>query len=203
MPDPVLASVSESIAEFADEHGYVALALLMTACPPLPSELVLPLGGFQVSRGQLFYPAAVAVATAGALVHALAVYAIARAGGGPLARRLRSKPRVAGRLDQIDRWFARSGSRIVLFGRMVSGVRWLVGIPAGMQSMPLRRYVPLTALGCAVWSGALIAAGWLAGDAYAAVGGSAELVSGALLGAAVVFLAVRAWRRRRRATAVP
>jgi membrane protein DedA with SNARE-associated domain len=191
--------VAGEVSEFAAEHGYLALALLMMVSPPLPSELVLPLGGFQVSRGALLYPGAVAVATAGALVHALAIYWIARGGRGPLARRLEPSSRHAARLARLDAWFERRGSRVVLLGRMLSGVRWLVGVPAGMASMPLRRYVPLTAAGCTAWNGALIGAGWLAGDAYAAVGDSAELASGAVVAAALALLAARVWARRRAA----
>jgi membrane protein DedA with SNARE-associated domain len=186
--------------EFADSHGYLALGLLMAICPPLPSELVLPLGGLEVSRGTLLYPAAIAVATMGAMLHALVVYAIARGSRtrlGFVARR----PQLETRLGVLDRFFARHGTRVVLFGRMISGVRWLVGIPAGIRAMPLRHYVPLTLLGCTAWNAALIGAGWVAGDGYQEISHRAKLVSAAAIGVLLLVLLTRSALRRRVASA--
>jgi membrane protein DedA with SNARE-associated domain len=164
-------------------HGWLALLVLMMACPPLPSEVVLPLAGFEVASGRLNYATAVIAATAGALAHALAIYAIARTGSDALKRRIARRPRAARRLERLDSWFARYGKRVVLLGRMVSGARWLVGVPAGGCAMPLREYIPLTATGAAIWSAGLVGAGWAVGAAHDRVGG---LVPAVTLGTAAV-----------------
>jgi membrane protein DedA with SNARE-associated domain len=176
------------ILETLEEHGYATVTLLLMVCPPLPSELVLPLTGYQVSRGKLFYPAAVGAATAGAVVHALAIYGLARLGRGPFSRQRARRPRLA----RAERWFAKHGDRTVFLGRMLSGVRWLVGIPAGLRAMPLRRYLPLTAAGVTVWNSALIGAGWAAGTADPQIGSVAEKASIAII---AVLLLWFAWRR--------
>jgi membrane protein DedA with SNARE-associated domain len=176
-----------SILESLEEHGYATVALLMMICPPLPSELVLPLTGYQVSRDKLFFPAAIAAATAGAMVHALAVYGLARLGRGPFGRQRDRRPRVA----RAERWFAKHGERTVFLGRMLSGVRWLVGIPAGLREMPLRRYLPLTAAGITVWNTALIGAGWAAGSADPKVGPVAEKASLAAVALLLLFFGGR------------
>jgi membrane protein DedA with SNARE-associated domain len=189
-----------SILETLEEHGYATVAALMMICPPLPSELVLPLTGYQVSRGKLFYPAAVGAATAGAMVHAVAIYGLARLGRGPFARQRDRRPRLA----RAEAWFERNGERTVFLGRMLSGVRWMVGIPAGLRAMPLRRYLLLTAAGATAWNAALIGAGWAIGRADPEVGPVAERATLAIVGLALLFVAGRRLlRHRTRAAAQP
>jgi membrane protein DedA with SNARE-associated domain len=191
--------VGASLLEAFEAHGYAAVAVLMMVCPPLPSEVVLPLTGYQVSRGRLFFPAAVAAASAGALVHALAVYGLARLGRGPFSRQRARRERLA----RAERWFARHGERAVLLGRMLSGVRWLVGIPAGLRGMSLGRYVPLSLAGITVWNTALIGAGWAVGSADPGIASVAERISIAVIAGALLFLGVRRLRSRARARRRP
>ena len=43
-------------------------------------------------------------------------------------------------LERATRWFDRYDEAVVCFGRMVSGLRSVVSIPAGMLRMPLGRF---------------------------------------------------------------
>ena len=138
--------------------GYVLLALLIlleNLFPPIPSELLLPLAGSRVASGDFDYLGAVAAATVGSVAGALILYAAGRLGGRPLLLRhgriLRLDER---RLDRADDWFDTHGSKLVLFGRMIPGVRSVVSVPAGLSEMPIGRFVALTALGSAVWNAA-------------------------------------------------
>ena len=147
--------------------GYVLLAaliLLENLFPPIPSELLLPLAGSRVATGELDYLPAVLAATAGSVIGALLLYALGRIGGRPLllrhGRLLRLDER---RLDRADEWFDTHGPKIVLFGRLIPGVRSVVSIPAGLSEMPIGRFVALTALGSTVWNALLIGAGWALG----------------------------------------
>jgi membrane protein DedA with SNARE-associated domain len=180
-----------------DVVGYPALVVLMLASPPIPSEAILPLAGFFVGTGQLVFPFAVAAATLGAVGNAFAVYALARWGGRPLLHRNPLLRVDEQRMNQIEHWFARYGTRVVVLGRMLSVVRWLVGIPAGAGRMSIRRYLPLTALGCLCWNSLLMSLGLALGRGQAQVGhaviaGSAVLFAG--LCSAAIFVA---FRRRR------
>jgi membrane protein DedA with SNARE-associated domain len=171
--------------------------LLMLASPPIPSEAILPLAGFFVGTGQLVFPIALVAATLGAVGNAFIIYTLARWGGRPLLLGNRFLRVEADRLDQIERWFGSYGTRLVVFGRMLSLVRWLVGIPAGAGRMPIRRYLPLTALGCFGWNSLLMSFGLVLGRHHDAVGhlvvaGSASVLLGACSVATVVAL-----RRRR------
>jgi membrane protein DedA with SNARE-associated domain len=150
--------------------GYVLLAaliLLENLFPPIPSELLLPLAGSRVAAGDFDYVVAVLAATAGSVTGALILYALGRIGGRPLLLRhgrvLRLDER---RLDRADDWFDAHGPKIVLFGRLVPGVRSVVSVPAGLSEMPVARFVALTALGSTVWNAVLIGAGWALGSRW-------------------------------------
>ena len=199
--------VGESLATWVSDviqsFGYAGVALLMLAenlFPPIPSEVILPLTGFLVDRGELGFVPTLLVATAGSLTGALVLYALGRWGGRGLilsyGRVLRVKE---SDLDRADDWFNRYGGAVVLFGRMVPGVRSLVSIPAGLSGMPLCRFVLLTALGSGVWNTLLIGSGWLLGENWsqvASVVGSVSHAALALLAiAAVVAVCIWCWCR--------
>jgi membrane protein DedA with SNARE-associated domain len=197
----MLASLNSWAAHMLSAIGYPALGILMLASPPIPSEAILPLAGFFVGRGDLFFPLALAAATLGAVGNASIVYALARWGGRPLLLRGRLLRIDEERVDRVEYWFARHGAWLVVFGRMMSVMRWLVGIPAGAGRMPLRRYVPLTAIGCAGWNSLLLSAGWVLGKNHAEMGQVAIVGSAVLLAVGISVAVVVALRRRMRSNA--
>jgi membrane protein DedA with SNARE-associated domain len=185
--------------------GYVLLAaliLLENLFPPIPSELLLPLAGSRVASGDFDYLPAVIAATIGSVTGALILYAIGRIGGRPLLLRwgrvLRlDKPR----LDRADEWFDRHGPKIVLFGRLIPGVRSVVSVPAGLSEMPIARFLVLTTLGSAVWNAALIGGGWALGSRWREATKIVEsadvyLIAGAVAVALLLFGAHRLRRAR-------
>lgn len=186
--------------------GYPGICLVMVAevvFPPIPSEIVLPLAGYEVSQGGLAFVPTVLVSTLGSLLGALALFALGRYGGRPAVLRWGRVLRVgAPELDRSERWFERFGDGVVFGGRMVPLARSIVSIPAGMMRMPLVRFSLLTALGSLLWNVVLIGAGYQLGarweevtrlvSRYSAV---ASVVVGVALVAALGWL----WRRRARA----
>ena len=153
--------------------GYPGVALLVAlenVFPPIPSEVVLPLAGFFVSRGEFGFAATVAAATAGSVAGALVLYWMARAGGRRLILRHGRILRVdAEDLGRLERGFRRHGVLYVAGARMVPGLRSAVSVPAGITRMPLAPFVALTAAGSAAWNTTLIAAGWALGTQYRTV----------------------------------
>ena len=114
-----------------------AILVLENLFPPIPSEIVLPFAGALVADGGMSYPGAVLAATAGSLIGALILYAVGRFGGRPLLYRYRRVVRLSeAQLDRADAWFDRRGPWIVLFGRLIPGIRSVVSVPAGAAEMP-------------------------------------------------------------------
>lgn len=147
--------------------GYVGLALLLVAenlFPPIPSEVVLPLAGFLVGRGDLGFWQALLASTSGSVAGALILYALGRYGGRRLVLRYGRFLRVdEDSLDRADGWFRRYGDWVVLFARVVPFARSVVSIPAGTMKMPAIRFTVMTALGSFAWNTLLIGAGVILG----------------------------------------
>jgi membrane protein DedA with SNARE-associated domain len=168
----VLDSISATAESVVHSAGYAGLSLVMLteAVLPIPSEVVLPLVGLQISSGQQLFWAAALAATIGSVLGAWALYVLGRLGGRPMALRL---PRFLGiteeRLERTEAWFSSRGTLIVLLGRLVPGVRSVVSIPAGTLRMPVARFLVLTAIGSLAWNAALIGLGMVLADRWEAV----------------------------------
>lgn len=191
---------AKSTVEGAGYAGLAGLILIENLFPPIPSEVILPLAGFYVSTGELDFIPAVLAATAGSLVGALLIYALARRGGRPLLLRYRRLLRVREiDLDRADEWFDRFGDWVVLGGRLVPGARSLVSVPAGMSQMPLGRFAVLTAVGSAAWNALLIGIGSALGSNYERVGDVIAPIATILTGLLIVGLVGAGfwWFRRR------
>jgi membrane protein DedA with SNARE-associated domain len=170
--------------------------------PPIPSELILPFAGFLVGRGELGFLPALVASTAGSLFGALILYALGRWGGRNLILRYGSFLHVKeADLDRAEGWFDKYDEWVVLFGRMVPGVRSVVSIPAGMLGTPFLRFVLLTTAGSAAWNALLLGAGWYLGDNWQQIAGVLGSISNfvlVLVAVALVAAVIWWWRRRGR-----
>jgi membrane protein DedA with SNARE-associated domain len=183
--------------------GYVGLALLLIAenlFPPIPSEVVLPLAGFLVGRGDLGFWQALLASTLGSVAGALILYTLGRFGGRRLVLRYGRFLRVDDDgLDRADGWFRRYGDWVVLFARVVPFARSVVSIPAGTMKMPVIRFTTMTALGSLAWNTLLIGAGVILGANWQRVdvwiGSYSNVV---LVGAAVAVAVLLALRQLRK-----
>ena len=199
---PMLDELTRLAREAVTTLGYPGILAAMVAenlFPPIPSEVVLPLAGFEVQRGSLVFAWAVLAATLGSLTGALILYAIGRYGGRPLVERWGRVLRVTERdLDRAEDWFDRWGGWVVFGSRMVPLVRSVISLPAGMMEMPIWRFVVLTTLGSMIWNLLLIGLGYQLGarwEEVSAVVAQFSDVMKYLAVLAVVAFGVWLWRR--------
>lgn len=192
-----------AVTDVVRQAGYAGLAavvFLENIVPPIPSEVVLPFAGYEVSEGQLTFVGALLAATLGSVVGALVLYELARRGGRPAILRTSRYSRVtAADLDKAEERFRRHGVWLVLFGRCLPGLRSIISVPAGLSRMPLPLFLGLTTLGSAVWNAALIGAGVALGARFEEVGEVVGPLSTAVIAlVAVGVLALLVVLRRRR-----
>lgn len=189
--------------------GIAAVTFLENLFPPLPSEFIVPFAGFQASSGRLGLIGVVIASTTGSVLGALILYYLgAWWGEEPLRRLIRRFGRYVllteSDLDKVLYLFENYGSGIILFGRLVPGLRSYISIPAGMRRMPLGRFILFTALGTASWSGVMAYAGYMLGENWDHVVGYANAyqqvitVLSALLTAAFVVTRLRSFRQQTR-----
>lgn len=169
-----MLTLTGSVTEIIQRLGYSGLAAAMVVenlFPPIPSELVLPLAGYQVSRGVFTFVGALMAATTGSLLGALMLYGLGRLGGRPLVLRFSPLLRIsAEQLGRAERGFVSHGDWVVLVGRLVPGARSLVSVPAGLARMGVLRFCVLSTVGSLVWNSLLIAAGYALGTRWERVG---------------------------------
>nr|WP_247829210.1 DedA family protein [Arthrobacter antioxidans] len=134
--------------------------------PPLPSEVILPLAGFTASRGNFSLFEAILWTTIGSVVGAYALYALGAWLGRDRMRRLVSKVPLIDLedVDKVEAWFNRHGYSAVFFGRMIPLFRSLVSIPAGIERMPVGKFLLLTAAGSLIWNSIFVLAGFYLGE---------------------------------------
>jgi membrane protein DedA with SNARE-associated domain len=201
----VLIDLAEWVADVVEELGYIGLALMVTAenlFPPIPSEIVLPLAGFLVGQERMTFVFAVVAATAGSLTGALVLYGLGAIVGEKRLRRWISKVPL---LDEADAdraqdWFERHGNKAVLFGRLIPLIRSVISLPAGIERMPIGRFVLYTAIGSATWNTLLIGAGVLLGEQWDVIRpwlSRYQTVVLVAIGLLVVAFVVIRWRQSR------
>lgn len=169
--------------------------------PPIPSEIILPLAGFAASRGSFPLWEVLLWTTAGSVVGALVLYGAGAWLGPARLRRIADRMPLV-KVSDVDRahaWFARHGSKAVFFGRMIPIFRSLISIPAGIERMPVGRFILLTTAGSAIWNTVFVLAGYLLGANWAHVERYADvlqyLVIGTVAVAVVAFVIVRMRQR--------
>lgn len=192
-------------ADFIDSIGLIGVALLVAlenVFPPIPSELVLLLTGFNVSESRFGFVGAVLAATVGSVVGAYFLYGIGRLlSEERLERFLATVGKVVGlKRKDVHKgfvWFERHGTAVVLFGRLIPVVRSVVSIPAGAEKMPLLKFTLLTAAGSLVWNIVWVAIGWGLGDQWEKAGTWGDVLQYVVVGLIAVGLVVLVVRARR------
>jgi membrane protein DedA with SNARE-associated domain len=199
-----------SIVDRLGEIGIGLLIFLENVIPPIPSEVILPLAGFRARTGALNVWLTWPAATAGSVLGALVLYLLGAWLGYDRLHALAGKRwfilTSQSDLDRGEEIFAKHGGKIVLLGRCVPLIRSVVSIPAGIDRMPLPRFVMLTAIGSGVWNALFIGLGWILGDQWGQVQSWLGPVSYVVLGlvlVGLVWLVVRKLRGRSAAAGTP
>ena len=179
--------------------GIFVLMVMESATLPVPSEVVLPLGGYLVYQGRLEFWSVVAVATLGSLIGTMIDYGIGYYLGRPAVLRYGRIVRFSHeRLETTERWFNQHGTNVVLLARFVPLLRTLIAFPAGIVRMEPKRFLAYSAVGILVWDIALVYIGFLAGQNSARISSILESYFLPLGLASIVIVAVVAYRSFRK-----
>lgn len=178
----VLSNLGDWIKNVIETLGYPGIVLVMAlenVFPPIPSELVMPLAGFMANEGTFSLLGVIIAGMIGSVLGALILYYFGAWANELVIRRfLRRWGRYAfiseSDLDVSLGYFHRHGEAVIFFGRLIPLVRSLISIPAGMDRMPMGKFLFYTVLGTTIWSAILSYAGWVLKENYEAVAGYVE-----------------------------
>ncbi|MBO9519500.1 MAG: DedA family protein [Porphyrobacter sp.] len=150
--------------------GYWGIALLMAIeniFPPIPSEVIMGIGGLLVGRGEMeFWPLLIA-GTVGSTAGNYVWFWIGDKWG---YRRLAPLIERYGRwltlewedIENATRFFQRHGQWVVLVLRFSPFLRTMISLPAGLSHMKAWKFLVFTFVGAGIWNVLLIYGGqWL------------------------------------------
>ena len=192
------------LQQFLDTHGYTAITLLtgvINAFPSLPAESTLPVLAHIISSADVTLIPAIVAATGGLVLGTLPLYMLGRWLDERqcmqfLARHGHWLALAPSDIERSSRRFGRYGALVVLFGRLIPGMRSLVSIPAGFHRMPLLPYLIYTTAGSALWACCLVGGShWIL--EYTALPGSLWVVMVVLLAVLLLYV-LRLWRHYHR-----
>lgn len=177
--------MQEWIMSFMEQYGYMGIFLVIALenlFPPIPSEVILPFGGFMTTNTELTVVGVITASTAGSVIGAMILYGL-----GLLldVERLEKIIERYGKILRVkkadihkaDAWFDKYGIWTVFFCRMVPLLRSLISIPAGMANMPFLLFLVFTTLGTIIWNTLLVVAGAQLGESWEDIIGMMDVYS--------------------------
>lgn len=150
-------------------YGYLLLfawVLIEQLGVPLPATPVLMAAGALSAEGQLSLPLALVCGVAACLAADSVWFTVGRRHGHVLMRllcRLSLEPSICVRRTRNS--FSRAGKLTLLFAKFVPGVAILAPPVAGQNGMSFPQFLILDGAGAILWTGTLLWAGRLFGDA--------------------------------------
>lgn len=155
-----------------EQFGYFAVVFLITVeniFPPIPSEVVLTLGGFLATKTSLTLIGVILASTLGSIIGAIILFSISR--NLTLARLEKLLDTKLFKLlgfkkddaQKAINWFDKYGVGAIFYGRCIPVVRSLVSIPAGIAHVGWAKFLTLTTLGSLIWNTVLVGLGFYTG----------------------------------------
>ena len=197
------------ITQFMEQYGYLGVFLMIAlenVFPPIPSEIILPFGGFMTTYTSMTVPGVVIASTAGSVVGAVILYGIG------LLLDVERLEKIIDRFGHIlritkedvhkaDAWFDKYGIWTVLFCRMVPLIRSLISIPAGMSNMKFWLFIAFTTVGTLIWNIILVSVGAALGDNWDRITEFMDVYSNiayAIIGLGIIIFLVYFFNKKRK-----
>ena len=151
--------------------GVFSMMIFENATGITPSEIILSLAGWMLIEAHGQPPSLILMgglyAGLGSAIGASVAYWVARLGGRPVVEKFAGWFRIdLKHIETMEGHIRRWGVGLVLFGRVIPGVRTLVSIPAGLARIPFGTFFTATFVGAYIWCSLLIGAGYLLGHEW-------------------------------------
>lgn len=197
----LLEPVIKETVSFISKFGYwgVAIGMAIESCNiPLPSEVILPFGGYLVFTGRLdFFWTAIA-GTAGGTLGSIISFYIGLWGGRPFLFRYGRYLGISTHHFKLaEDWFLRYGEATVFFTRLMPIIRTFISLPAGISKMNFPRFVIYTFLGSLPWSLLLTYLGYKMGQHWESLKFWFHRLD-ILIAVSIIALILYLWLRRKK-----
>ncbi len=192
----LISGITNLIPVLIKSYGYVAIFALMvleSATIPVPSEIILPLGGYLAAKGALSLPIVFVVGVLGSTIGMLIDYAIGYyIGKDVFYKHLNTLHIKKSTIDGFDNWFNKNAPAAVMFSRILPVVRTIMSFPAGFARMNIKEFLAYSLVGIVIWDGVLTMYGY-----YLLSAKSAVVALGATGIVAIVLYVIYVFAKRR------
>ena len=189
---------------YNDNLNYGTITLLMaieSSFIPFPSELVVPPAAYKALQpgSGLNIALIVFFATVGALIGAYVNYFLAKILGRPIIYKF-ADSRLGHfllldvqKVEKAEDYFREHGAISTFVGRLITVIRQLISIPAGLAKMKLAPFTLYTFLGAAIWNCVLALLGYFAHGQKDIIEKYNSELAIALLGFGALFIGYMVW----------
>lgn len=144
-----------------------ALLFLESSGIPVINTTVLLFTGALAAQGKLGLALLMFSALVGSTLGACCAYGLGRRYGEKLLFHLARLLHVdKQKMILAQRWFYRSGGRMIFFSRILPYIRPFACFPAGISAMPFLRFLLAAASGSAIWCVTFLLVGWELGPRW-------------------------------------
>ncbi len=138
------------------QGGYLGIAIAMALesfMIPIPSEVILPFGGYLAAAGKLSVVGVTLAGAIGGTVGSVALYCISVLWGNVFVKKFGKYVFLSEEHVKItQRWFEKYGAFAVFTTRLLPVVRGMISIPAGIAKMNSWSFTISTFIGTLLWS---------------------------------------------------
>lgn len=184
--------------------GYAGTFLGMffeSACIPIPSEAILPFGGYLSSSAapanqKLNLILMILFGTLGGILGSIAAYEIGARGGRTLVEKYADKLHLSKeKIAKSDAVFEKYGDKIVFFSRLLPIIRTFISLPAGIAKMDFTKFVIYTSLGSAIWSIVLGYVGYVMGKNWQMIRPYFHIADYIVAGVIIIFVLYKVFQK--------
>ncbi len=196
----LIDSIIQSILQIIAQIGYPGIVVLMTLESmgiPIPSEVVMPAGGWLASEGTLNLILVTIAGTVGCVLGSAIAYWIGLKGGRAAVIRYGKYVFLnESHLDAAENWFRKYGAMTIFLTRLLPIIRTYISFPAGMAKMKFWPFIILSAIGSAIWCFILAYIGYILGPNWNRISRYYDLLTVAVIAVLGIIFIVWIWRRR-------
>ena len=199
----ILDDVFDRLQDVSNSHWFyaiiVAIALLDSIIPIVPSETAVILGGIAAAQHHLNIWVVIGTGAFGALVGDNVAYSIGKRFSGPIQRWYNKKPKRARKLEWATNQLRTRGGSLLLTARFIPGGRTIITLTSGITNQKRWKFVFFVIIACSLWAGYAAGLGYLFGDRFEKGSKTALLLAlGVALSLTVLIEIVRRKFRRTR-----
>ena len=169
--------MTDWVLRLIDAGGYWGIFFLMileNIFPPIPSELIMGIGGIRVGQGRMDMGWLLLAGTIGTTIGNYFWYLVGHKLGferlRPLVDRYGRWATLEWRdVEALDRLFGKYGRAVVFVFRFMPAFRTMISLPAGLFRMGHIRFLALTTAGALIWNIILGYGGYFLGQRFSQI----------------------------------